>query len=229
MWKALSDWLRRWRFRPFGAPPEIPPALWQSTLQALPFLQQLSATEQQQLKALCAHFLQRKQFTGAQGLVITDAMALSIAAQACVLLIHWGTPPQALRWYDDFVGIIVYPADMLARRHVRDAAGVVHHYQETLMGEAMERGPISLSWSAVQRGGHAQWGVNSNVVIHEFAHKLDMAMAVSMVAHRCPPGSWATTRLHKQGNTGPQRGRRPMQTLRSAGRPPALWPTCTVA
>ena len=184
MWKALSDWLRRWRFGPFGAPPEIPPALWQSTLQALPFLQQLTATEQQQLKALCAHFLQRKQFTGAQGLVITDAMALSIAAQACVLLIHWGTPQQALRWYDDFVGIIVYPADMLARRHVRDAAGVVHHYQETLMGEAMERGPISLSWSAVQRGGHAQWGVNSNVVIHEFAHKLDMANGG---VDGCPP------------------------------------------
>jgi len=175
MWHTISGWLRRNLLGKLGLPPEIPDTLWQATLRDLPFLQQLSPKELLQLKALCAHFLQRKEFAGAHGLEITDQMALSIAAQACVLLIHWGEPRQALRWYDDFVGIIVHPEDMVARRKVRDATGVVHHYQETLMGEAMERGPVTLSWSAVQRGGHAHWGDNSNVVIHEFAHKLDMA------------------------------------------------------
>ena len=170
MWQRISGWLRQRLPRSIGTPPEIPTALWQATLRDLPFLQQLSAPELEQLRTLCAHFLQRKEFAGAHGLVVTDAMALSVAAQACVLILHWGTPQQALRWYDDFVGIILHPEDMVARRQVRDTAGVVHHYQETLMGEAMDAGPITLSWSAVQRGGS-----DSNVVIHEFAHKLDMA------------------------------------------------------
>lgn len=184
MWNKLSGWLRRSLSGPFGIPPEIPAALWQSTLRDLPFLQQLSPQERLQLKALCAHFLQRKEFTGANGLVITDAMALSVAAQACVLLIHWGTPQQALRWYDDFVGIIIHPSDVLARRTVIDGAGVVHHYSETLLGEAMERGPVMLSWSAIESGRATGWGAHSNVVIHEFAHKLDMAYGG---ADGCPP------------------------------------------
>ena len=179
MWNTISGWCKRLlpaRLRP---PPEIPPSLWQATLRELPFLQTLSATEQAQLQQLCALFLQRKEFSGAHGLVVTDAMALSIAAQACVLLIHWGTPQQALRWYDDFVGIVLHPSDMVARREVHDAAGVVHHYEETLMGEAMEHGPITLSWSAVQQGG-----THTNLVIHEFAHKLDMANGG---VDGCPP------------------------------------------
>ncbi|WP_442881697.1 zinc-dependent peptidase [Comamonas sp.] len=184
MWKKISDWLRPSLPGRLGTPPEIPDNLWQSTLQQYAFLQQLSPQELLQLRALCAHFLQRKQFSGANGLEITDAMALAVAAQACVLLIHWGTPQQALRWYDDFVGIIIYPGDVIAHRTTIDAAGVVHHYSETLMGEAMERGPVTLSWTAIQPGGHPHLGAGSNVVIHEFAHKLDMANGG---ADGCPP------------------------------------------
>ena len=175
MWKFITGWLHRCLPGKLGAPPVIPEPLWQATLQQHPFLQQLSQPELQQLKALSAHFLQRKEFTGAQGLQVTDAMALSVAAQACVLLIQWGTPTQALRWYDDFVGIVIHPADMVARRTARDSAGVVHHYKETLMGEAMERGPVTLSWSAVVPNAHSYHRYSSNVVIHEFAHKLDMS------------------------------------------------------
>jgi Mlc titration factor MtfA (ptsG expression regulator) len=184
MWKTLSDWLRHRLPCKLGTPPEIPEKLWQATLAGHPFLQQLSGPELVKLKALCAYFLQRKEFTGANGLVITDAMALTVAAQACVLLIHWGTPQQALRWYDDFVGIIIHPTDVIARRTVRDAAGVVHHYQETLMGEAMERGPVTLSWSAIQPGRLHGALHGTNVVIHEFAHKLDMGNGG---ADGCPP------------------------------------------
>lgn len=175
MWKKFSGWLRQRLPGALGAPPEIPDSLWQRTLHDHPFLLQLSHAEQKQLKALSAHFLRSKQFTGAHGLVITDAMALSVAAQACVLLIHWGTPQQALRWYDDFVGIIIHPSDVVAQRTVSDAAGVVHHYRETLMGEAMEHGPITLSWSAIAPGSDSRdLPSHTNVVIHEFAHKLDM-------------------------------------------------------
>jgi MtfA peptidase len=184
MWHDLSGRLGSLAPRLLRRPPEIPDTLWQSTLQAHPFLLQLTSAERTQLKALSAHFLQRKQFTGADGLLITDAMALSIAAQACVLLIHWGTPEQALRWYDDFVGIVIYPSDVVAQRTARDTAGVVHHYEETLMGEAMEHGPVMLSWSAIAPGEHEHQSASTNVVIHEFAHKLDMGNGG---ADGCPP------------------------------------------
>lgn len=181
--RALRHWLGRlWPRAVMPSP--IPESLWQGVLEELPFVQQLSAPEREQLRSLCCHFLHTKEFTGMQGLVVTDAMALAIAAQACVLVLHWGTPNQALRWYRDFVGIVIYPGDVLAQRTYQDAAGVVHHYQETLLGEAMEGGPVVLSARALQPGGHPDLGPGSNVVLHEFAHKLDMAQGG---ADGCPP------------------------------------------
>lgn len=186
--RLLPTWARRAAARAQGLPPAppappVPAALWQAMLAHTPFLNQLSAAEDQHLQQLVALFLQRKEFTGAHGLEITDAMAVAIAAQACVLLLYWGPPAEALRWYGDFVGIVVQPDDVVARRQVVDDAGVVHSYDEVLMGEAMEGGPIMLSWTAVQPG-HAELSAGSNVVVHEFAHKLDLRDGV---ANGCPP------------------------------------------
>jgi Mlc titration factor MtfA (ptsG expression regulator) len=112
---------------------------------------------------------------------VTDAMALAIAAQACLPLLHMhgvsGEPVQdplkLLNWYSDFVGIVVQPGAVVARRKTTDRAGVVHHYDEVLAGEAMDRGPLMLSWEDVASAGErAQHG--HNVVIHEFVHKMDM-------------------------------------------------------
>ncbi|MEG2631681.1 MAG: zinc-dependent peptidase, partial [Comamonas sp.] len=72
--------------------PEIDAGLWLSAIRAYPFLQTLALADQAKLRALAALFLQRKQFHGAHGLVVTDAMAVQIAAQACLPLLHWGTP-----------------------------------------------------------------------------------------------------------------------------------------
>lgn len=166
----LSRWgnaLRRW----LGPASSIPDTLWAHLLHTLPFLQSLGSAEQARLRALCQAFLADKEFHGAQGLRIHDEMALSIAAQACLPLLHWG--PRALEWYGDFVGIVVHPDEVLAHREVMDAAGVVHRYQEPLLGEAMAGGPVMLAWSQVAGAAHeAQAG--RNLVIHEFAHKLDM-------------------------------------------------------
>ena len=166
---------RAWnRLRASVAPvPDISAALWLNTLGQYPFLAALTQPEQAKLRALAALFLQRKEFTGAHGLEVTDAMAVAIAAQACLPLLHLGAPRDALAWYDDFVGIVVHPGDALARRTTTDEAGVVHHYHEVLLGEAMERGPVMLSWQAVQDAAHhSQRG--ANVVVHEFVHKMDM-------------------------------------------------------
>lgn len=182
--RLLPAWARRTAARTgVLPPPPVPTALWQSTVALYPFLARLTPTENAQLQQLVAHFLQRKEFSGAHGLEITDAMAVAIAAQACVLLLYFGEPTHALRWYDDFVGIVVHPDDVLARRKVVDQAGVVHHYDEELMGEAMEGGPIMLSWAAVQPD-YALLHAHSNVVIHEFAHKLDLRDGS---ANGCPP------------------------------------------
>jgi Mlc titration factor MtfA (ptsG expression regulator) len=172
---APLRWLRRLarRVRAAVAPaPEISAALWLQTLQRYPFLAALALDEQAKLRALSALFLQRKEFTGVHGLVVTDAMALAIAAQACLPLLHWGKPRRALAWYDDFVGIVVHPAEALARRKAVDEAGVVHYYNEVLLGEAMQGGPVMLSWPAVDAAGRA--GHAASVVIHEFVHKIDM-------------------------------------------------------
>jgi len=163
-------------------------ALWLPTGAHYPFLAALPLQDQAKLRALAALFLRRKEFTGARGLAITDEMAVAIAAQACLPLLHWGSPRQALSWYDDFVGIVVHPTEALAHRETMDAAGVVHHYNEVLLGEAMEHGPVMLVWPAVQGAGQRA----SSVVIHEFMHKIDMKAGHADGCPPLPPGFMAT-------------------------------------
>jgi hypothetical protein len=161
-----------------SAPRPIDTPLWRATLSQYPFLSTRTTAEQQQLRQLASEFLGDKEFAGANGLVVTDAMAVAIAAQACLPVLHLG-----LRYYTDFKGIVIHPGAMLARRETVDAAGVVHRYSEALAGEAMQGGPITLSWQdAAPSSEHAKHG--SNVVIHEFVHKIDMSDGAP---NGCPP------------------------------------------
>lgn len=168
--------LRWWRQR--RPPRPIPDALWQAVLQAHPFLAQHQAEDGQRLRELAARFLEDKEFHGAQGLTITDAMAVAISAQAVLPVLHLG-----LHWYDDFVGIVVHPDQVVARRTAQDEVGVVHEWDEVLAGEAMERGPVMLSWSDVQAAGESA-AAGYNVVVHEFIHKIDMRDGAP---DGCPP------------------------------------------
>lgn len=174
----MRGWLQTVAALFAGKPRAIPESLWLLTLQNYPFLAARPAAEQQQLRALAGRFLKHKEFSGAHGLAVTDEMAVAIAAQACLPVLHLG-----LGWYDDFTGIVLHPGAMLARRKTTDAAGVVHHYREALLGEAMQGGPVTLSWQDVAASGQlAERG--HNVVIHEFIHKIDMRDGV---ADGCPP------------------------------------------
>jgi Mlc titration factor MtfA (ptsG expression regulator) len=160
--------LRRWRDQRTLTRRPIPDALWAATLARFPFLAALDEPDAQQLREMSTLFLDRKEFSGAHGLHVTDDMAVAIAAQACLPILKLG-----LGWYDGFVGIVVHASEVVARREVMDEDGVVHHYDEPLSGEAMEGGPVTLSWQDVAEAGDtAEWGYN--VVIHEFAHVLDM-------------------------------------------------------
>lgn len=177
----MFGWLRRRQ-----GPRPIPDALWLGALTRYPFLAELTTAEQEQLRALAAGFLATKEFHGAQGFVITDEVAVDIAAQAVLPVLHLG-----LSWYDDFVGIVVHPDEVVARREFMDDAGVVHHFDEVLAGEAMEGGPVMLSWRDVADGGCAARD-GYNVVIHEFVHKLDMRDGTP---DGCPPLASTQARL----------------------------------
>lgn len=142
----------------------ISPELWRQVLQAHPFLAALDDQEGAQLLARSAWLLASKSINGAQGLDVTDAMRLSIAAQASLPILNL-TPSLYEGWNE----IIVYPAGFRIPRSRQDADGVVHEYIEDAAGEAWDGGPVILSWEDAQLsdGGF-------NVVIHEFAHKLDL-------------------------------------------------------
>jgi Mlc titration factor MtfA (ptsG expression regulator) len=156
----------------------IPDALWALTLARFPFLQRRPPDELERLRRLATLFLDRKEFTGAHGLQVTDEMAVAIAAQACLPVLEIG-----LDAYDDFVGIVVHPDEVVARRETTDDDGIVHEYDEPLTGEAMPGGPVMLSWPDVLAAQEAD-AMPYNVVIHEFAHVLDMRDGV---ADGCPP------------------------------------------
>lgn len=169
----LPGWWRRWRAERTLAKRPIPDALWALTLARFPFLAQRRPGDLVRLRELTTLFLADKEFAGMQGLEVDDGMAVAIAAQACLPILHLG-----LGCYDAFKGIVVHPDAVVARREVMDDDGVVHRYDEELAGEAMEGGPVMLSWHDVADAGQsAAWGYN--VVVHEFAHVLDMRDGVA--------------------------------------------------
>jgi Mlc titration factor MtfA (ptsG expression regulator) len=146
----------------------IPDPLWELTLARFPFLSRRPAADLAELRRLTTLFLASKEWSGAHGFEVTDEIAVAIAAQACVPVLRHG-----LRWYSQFVGIVVHADEVRAQREVMDESGVVHRYTELLSGEAMDGGPMMLSWHDVSAGAEsADWAYN--VVIHEFAHVIDM-------------------------------------------------------
>lgn len=160
---------RRWRESRALRQRAIPDALWQQVLDAYPFIARRSEVDRLALRRLCSLFLAEKEFIGAGGLQVTDEMAVAIAAQACLPVLQLG-----LRAYGGFVGIVVHRDEVVAPREVLDDDGIVHAYDEVLTGEAMEGGPVMLTWADVLAAGELA-ELSYNVVIHEFAHVLDMA------------------------------------------------------
>jgi hypothetical protein len=162
MFAFIKDWLDR---RVIAAS-AITPAQWQMAFRALPLLDGLGAGETRRLRHLAILFLHRKSIEGAHGLAITQSMALIIALQACLPVLALG-----LDCYDGWSTIIVYPSGFAPERVLRDEYGVEHHTRDALSGEAWQRGPVILAWDETEHAGFVD---GHNLVIHEFAHKLDM-------------------------------------------------------
>lgn len=166
----------------------IPDDLWKRTLVRYPFLLRRDPDDQARLRRLTSLFLDRKEFTAVGGLHLTDAMVVAVAAQAVLPVLRLD-----LSLYDGFVGIVMHSGAVVAHRETVDEAGVVHAYEETLSGEAMDGGPVMLSWQDV-RGASQTAATGYNVVIHEFAHVLDLATGdangMPALPQDIPPGEW---------------------------------------
>lgn len=161
----IASW-RRWRERRLIARHAIPDAIWAATLARYPFL-----PDRPRLRELSSLFLARKEFHAAGGLLLTDAMAVAVAAQACLPVLELG-----LGLYESTRTIVMHPAEVEAPRRDHDDGGLVHEWTEELAGEAMDGGPLMLAWSAVEAGSQqAEDAPVFNVVIHEFVHLIDMA------------------------------------------------------
>lgn len=172
---AGMQWLRRLLQR---SKLQIPDALWRDCVARLPLLRRLSPSELTRLKALSEALLATKTITGAGGFDLTDEIAVPIAAQACLLVLNL-----TLDLYDDMSGIIVYPTAFIVPHTEMDEAGVVHEWREPLCGEAIHAGgAVVLSWEDMDSA--QAFSAGHNLVIHEFAHKIDMDRGA---ANGCPP------------------------------------------
>jgi Mlc titration factor MtfA (ptsG expression regulator) len=172
----------------------IPDDLWKRTLVRYPFLRRRDDPGAADLRRLTSLFLDRKEFSTVGDLRLSDAMVVAIAAQAVLPVLRLG-----LHHYDGFVGIVVHADQVRAPREVTDEDGIVHTYEEVLAGEAVQGGPVMLSWRDVRAAGRQEGGAY-NVVIHEFAHVLDLALGEAggqpRLPAELPPAEWRAVMTH---------------------------------
>ena len=159
-----------WFGKRAGEAPLLDEGLWESATLPYLFMRGMPPADDERLRRLASDFLARKQFSATHGLEITPFMHVQVAAQAVVLVLELG-----LDWYDGWSDIIVYPGQFAPEREFVDENGIVHQVNDPLAGEAWLGGPVILSYEDVALAGDEQARVAGyNVVIHEFAHKLDM-------------------------------------------------------
>ena len=163
----MFGWLRGRRAR---EPVPIETALWEAATASWLFMRGLTPDENARLKSLSERFLGAKHFSGTHGLEVNERMLVEIAAQACILVLELG-----FDWYEGWSEVIVYPTQFMPEREIVDDAGVVHVTRDPMAGEAWLGGPVILSYEDVALTADEEQRVAGyNVVIHEFAHKLDM-------------------------------------------------------
>jgi Mlc titration factor MtfA (ptsG expression regulator) len=158
---------RTLRARPF-------PDAWREILKhRVPYVRRLPADLQLQLKRQMQVFIAEKAFVGCDDLDITDEVRVIIAAQACLLLLNRRTD-----YFPGLTHILVYPGSFIVNRVRNDPSGLLQEQRQMLAGESWSQGKVILSWVDVLAGA-ADAEDGRNVVIHEFAHQLDMEDGVA--------------------------------------------------
>jgi len=176
---------RREKIKAQPFPPE-----WGELIQrAVPVYGRLSPEDQHELQGHIQVFLAEKRFEGCGGLAITDEIRVTVAAYACVLLLHRETD-----YYPLLVTILVYPHPFMVSRYQAGPAGQVVEADQALAGESWRHGNVVLAWDEVQHSAFAP-DDGHNVVFHEFAHQLDeedgAANGAPALPRRSMYGAWA--------------------------------------
>ncbi len=161
---------------------------WNRVVRQLRVLDGLDVGELTRLRESATLFLHDKSIVSTRGLRLTDTMRISIAAQACLLILNLD-----IDYFREIVEIVLYPDSFVVPRDDYDESGVVHSTRHVLAGESWEQGPVILSWADAKPGA-CPFGRGTNVVIHEFAHKLDMltgtANGMPPLHRDMDPASW---------------------------------------
>jgi len=160
------SWFGSWRRVRILERHAIPPRDFDATVATLPILRGLTVDELARLRESASLFIHDKAFSAAGGADVDDATQRTIALQACLLTLNLSEDS-----YCGWSEIILYPDEFLRPREETDEAGVVHRSRDILAGESWHGGPLVLSIADVAASGQAD---GFNVVLHEFAHKLDM-------------------------------------------------------
>jgi hypothetical protein len=151
------------------------PVAWRRILRrSVPAVARLPTDLQRRLKRHIQVFVVEKAFIGCQGQAITDEVRVTIAAQACLLLL--GDPRSD--YYPRLRQILVYPDTFVARREQPLGNGLVQEQRLPMAGESWSQGQVILAWSDVVAGA-ADPADGHNVVLHEFAHQVDQDTGVA--------------------------------------------------
>ena len=164
MFRRFNEWRKQRTIARYS----FADAAWRKALAPYRFFDRLTADENRRLRELVSLFCAEKEFAPGNDFRITLQTQLQIAAQACLPILNLD-----LSFYSGWHGIVVYAGEVMVRREEMDEDGVVHIFNDVISGEAMPGGPVVLSWEDVKLAG-AKESPSYNVVIHEFAHKIDM-------------------------------------------------------
>ncbi len=162
------NWFKRLKTNYILKKHGLPDHEWYQVTRQLPLLKLLTASEKARLRVLSTLLIHDKTFTGAQGFEITLSVKIVIASQACLEILH-----TSIASFDGWQEVIIYPGAFKVVRETIDEFGLVHNSSNDLGGEAWMRGPLILSWDDVERDSFTP-APGFHVVLHEFAHKLDM-------------------------------------------------------
>lgn len=166
------------------------PTAWREILKRrVPYVRSLPADLQLRLKQHIQVFVAEKAFIGCNGLHVNDEMRVTIAAQACLLILN-----RASGNYPRLRQILIYPDSFVVARDHTDGMGVAHRARQVLAGESWSEGQVILSWQDTLHGA-AFVDDGQNVAIHEFAHQLDQetgsANGAPLLARRAHYQRWS--------------------------------------
>lgn len=128
----------------------------------------LPGGEKKRLRARTMEFLSTKSFEGCGGLELTAEMMVTVAGTASLLMLHRPGP-----LFPKLFSVLLYPSVFRARHVEETNSGIIHESAVDTLGESWESGSLILAWDAV-RPGDPNHTPGQNIVLHEFAHQLDL-------------------------------------------------------